>query len=294
MNPFRSLFRNSGQGMQFIQLILLTLFSGAFVIALSQSVFGMDMNNMVLVKKLQFFQTIGVFLFPPVLLAFLWQGNVFSYLTLDKKPRTDLLLIVLMMVLMASPGINLLGDLNKQFHLPASMQGIEEAMKRMENVAEILTKKLLYVDSFGAFVVNLGLIALVPAISEEIFFRGTMQKIFSRNWNYVLAIWISAIIFSAIHFQFYGFIPRMLMGVAFGYLVMWSGNLWYAIIAHFLNNALAVSYYYFSHKGEELPDLETLGNLNDKWFLGVLSIVFTLVLLSVFKKRILDHGPNEA
>jgi membrane protease YdiL (CAAX protease family) len=96
-------------------------------------------------------------------------------------------------------------------------------------------------DSFNLLFVNILMLAIIPALGEELIFRACFQKVFVRwTGNYHVAIWITAIVFSAIHFQFFGFFPRMILGALFGYLFVWSGNIWIPILAHFLNNGMAV------------------------------------------------------
>jgi len=90
-------------------------------------------------------------------------------------------------------------------------------------------------------ILNLFIIAILPAVGEEFFFRGVLQKILIRLFKSVhVAIWVTAFIFSAIHFQFFGFVPRFILGLIFGYLFFWSGTLWLPVISHFINNAVPV------------------------------------------------------
>src|SRR5207344_1198984 len=97
--------------------------------------------------------------------------------------------------------------------------------------------------------INLFIIAFLPALGEELFFRGMMQKLFSQlTKNNHLAIIITSIIFSAIHLQFYGFLPRMVLGIFLGYLLVWSGSLWLPILAHFVNNASAVLFTFLDNQ----------------------------------------------
>ena len=105
-------------------------------------------------------------------------------------------------------------------------------------------------DGIGDLVVNLIIVALLAAVGEELLFRGSMQNIF-LEWtkNKHAAVWITAVLFSALHAQFYGFLPRMLLGVVLGYLYIWSGSLWLSMLFHFLNNGLAVLFSYLIAKG---------------------------------------------
>ena len=134
-------------------------------------------------------------------------------------------------------------------------------MKASEEQAAALTEAFLKMSTPGELIFNLFMIALIPAIGEELLFRGIVQNIFSR-WlkNNHAAVWFTAILFSAMHMQFYGFIPRLMLGAMLGYLLVWSGNLWWPIIAHFVNNAAAVIFsYLFQNKFIDL-DPDTIGS----------------------------------
>jgi membrane protease YdiL (CAAX protease family) len=120
--------------------------------------------------------------------------------------------------------------------------------KEMELKLELLTKYLIAFDSFGQFMFGLFIIAVIPAIGEELFFRGLLQRKLTENINPHLAIWISAMIFSAVHLQFLGFFPRMFLGAMFGYFYYWSKDLKTAIFAHFINNGFTLLMVYLYHE----------------------------------------------
>jgi membrane protease YdiL (CAAX protease family) len=142
---------------------------------------------------------------------------------------------------------------------------------------------MLDVDSVGGLLVNIGLIAIVPAVGEELFFRGIIQQVLQTNLKSHAAVWITAIIFSTIHFQFFGFIPRVLMGAFLGYLLVWTKNMWVPIIAHFANNAVAVLFYYFKGEGNTF-DIENIGK-SDTYLIGIVSLIAVLLLIYLFRKR---------
>jgi len=135
------------------------------------------------------------------------------------------------------------------------------------------------------------MIALLPAIGEELLFRGVIQRIFIR-WtkNSHWGIWIAAILFSALHMQFYGFIPRLLLGALFGYLLVWSGSMWLPIAAHFVNNAVAVIGMYMIDKGTINPEFEEIGSTGDSIYLSVISIAIVALLLWLIKR---EYKPAE-
>jgi len=104
-----------------------------------------------------------------------------------------------------------------------------------------VTERLVMTDSVGNLLLNLLLIAALPAIGEEFFFRGALHDIFKRLFrNDHVAVWVGALLFSAGHVQFYGFFPRLLLGAFFGYLLVRTKNIWVSVLAHFANNAAVV------------------------------------------------------
>ena len=110
-----------------------------------------------------------------------------------------------------------------------------------EDLLKEVTEYITQFDSTGQFLLGIIVIAVLPAVGEELLFRGCIQnQLFNITRNTHLAIWITAFFFSAIHVQFLGFVPRMLLGALFGYLYFWSGNLLVPMLAHFFNNGLQI------------------------------------------------------
>ncbi len=233
----------------------------------------------------QLFMSIGMFVLPSFALAFLVSENTRSYLYLNVKSKWKVAVSVIIFMLLIIPFINLLGDLNHRIVLPAAFSTLENHLKTMEEQANITIEKMLNVHSFFVLLVNILVIAIIPALGEELFFRGALQSIFRTRAGGVAGIWWAAIIFSAIHFQFYGFFPRMLMGAFFGYLVVWSGNLWLAILAHFTNNVVAIIFYYLKNNGVETFNIDTIGTGNTLW-IGILSGIAGLAGLLYLRKCI--------
>ncbi|MFN5620180.1 MAG: type II CAAX prenyl endopeptidase Rce1 family protein [Flavobacteriales bacterium] len=173
----------------------------------------------------------------PVLAYLLLFGNANVHNLMLKKPSM-LLIIAPILMLSATPLIDLSTIINKWL-IPVG-SSLEAAFKPAEELAERMTIMFLDPQSgISAGVVFLS-IAIIPAICEELLFRGVLMPLLAKmTRNIHVAIWITAALFSLIHMQFYGFLPRMLMGAVLGYLVIWSGSLWTAILAHFINNATA-------------------------------------------------------
>jgi membrane protease YdiL (CAAX protease family) len=137
------------------------------------------------------------------------------------------------------------------------------------------------------------MIAFLPSIGEELLFRGVIQRIFT-NWtrNYHWGIWISALLFSALHMQFYGFIPRMFLGVLFGYLLVWSGSMWLPIIAHFINNAVAVVAMYLIDKELLSPEIEEIGTTSDSYYMAAVSLLLIVVFMLMIKRQNSEVNPK--
>lgn len=155
--------------------------------------------------------------------------------------------LVLVLTCCLFPITSFTGEINAALHLPQALSGIEEWMIEKEKTADNLINSLINSTSTFGMILNLFTIAIVPAIAEELIFRGVLQKILGRLFRSVhMGIWVTAIFFSTVHFQFFGFLPRLILGLAFGYLYFWSGTLWLPILAHFINNAFPVILSYTS------------------------------------------------
>jgi membrane protease YdiL (CAAX protease family) len=248
-----------------------------------------ELNNpesLMILKYFQVVQSIGVFIIPPFILAWLFHGKVAEYLYLNKTVNFESVLLVLVLSFAASPFINFIGEMNANMQLPEWLSGVESWMKTAEENAAELTEAFLKVDTIGGLLFNIFMIAFLPAIGEELLFRGVIQRIFTNlTKNVHWGIWISAILFSALHMQFYGFIPRMLLGVLFGYLLVWSGSMWLPIIAHFINNGVAVIVMYLIDKDLLNPDLEEIGSTTDSYYLAAISLVLVLAFLFMIKRQ---------
>jgi uncharacterized protein len=165
-------------------------------------------------------------------------GNIRPYFPV---PSGKDVALVILLAFCLFPVTWLTGELNSGMHLPESLSGIEKWMIAKENEANNVLERISAADTFWVMMLNLIIIAFLPAIGEEMIFRGIFQRIFQRLFrNDNVGIWFIAFIFSAIHLQFFGFVPRFILGLVFGYLYYWSGTLWLPMIAHFINNAVPV------------------------------------------------------
>lgn len=231
-------------------------------------------------RLMQVLQAIGMLIIPSA--VYLWISSSAEMVKgMLAIPTRQPVLISIVLFMVAFPFVNYLADWNSNIEIPT---WIGDWMQGKEAQAGTLTETFLNMPSVLLLVFNLFMIALLPAVGEELIFRGIIQQgFFKQTRNPHLAIWLAAVLFSAIHLQFFGFVPRLLMGVAMGYLFYWSGNLWYPMIAHFTNNALSVMLSYGLQHGLIEKDIESAG-LGNPALVGF-SLMFCLMLLYLFKQQ---------
>ncbi|MCY1721753.1 CPBP family intramembrane metalloprotease [Prolixibacteraceae bacterium Z1-6] len=243
-------------------------------------------ESIAILKYFQTVQAIGLFIIPPVILGYLFHGKIKEYLHLNKAVNNSSLLLVVVLMLFAGPFINFIGEINNNMSFPDWMSGIEKWMKESEENAAIITKAFLDVKTIPGLTFNIFMIAFLPAIGEELLFRGVVQRIFTNmTKNYHWGIWISAILFSTLHMQFYGFVPRVLLGAMFGYMLVWSGSMWLPIVGHFLNNALAVIGMYMINNELISPDFEEIGSTSDSYYMAAISLGLVLLFMLMLKRQ---------
>jgi hypothetical protein len=184
-------------------------------------------------------------------------------------------LLVLAIMLLINPFIIFIYEWNMSLSLPDWMMNYDEK-------AEELTRLFLQMNSLGDLAFNLLVIAIVPAIGEELLFRGYLQQTFTK-WlgKPHVAIIITAVLFSAIHMQFQGFLPRFALGIVLGYLLYWSDSLWLPIIAHLLNNVIAVTFAY-----PALSDYEYLTENIATWQEAFFSLMAVGLLIFLLQKNL--------
>lgn len=270
----------------FIGLVLasLTIFY-AGITALVLTGYIDDPSNLTIntQKLIQLFSSLALFFIPSMLFVKTATDNPASFLRLETGARPVFYLLIPILMVSLIPIINLMAELNANLKFPESLKGLENLMQEYEKNAEVITKQFLDVHTIPALLFNVFLIAIIPAIGEELLFRGIVQKLFVQSTkNIHVGIWLSAIIFSALHFQFYGFLPRMMMGVLFGYLFVWTNSLWIPIFAHFLNNGTAVIGSYLVVNGYLDPEIEQLGANGDDIVFNFTSLVVVSLLLVFF------------
>lgn len=251
-------------------------------------------NNIQFLKFFQILQTLGMFILPPLVIAFSLDDRPFRYLNLDRKPTGLMFGMVCVLILVSGPIIEWFSIVNQHLVLPSWMSQVELWMRNSEDQANEITKAFLTTKSIGGLLGNLFIVAVLPAIGEELLFRGLLQKLIKKMiGNSHLAIWITATLFSALHLQFFGFLPRLLLGALFGYLLEWTGTLWLPMIAHFINNAAGVIIFFVTGEGIEpdQPDAPIFDNSLFFWAL-VSGVIVWLLLRHLYSKRIENQEMN--
>lgn len=223
-----------------------------------------------------------MFLVPALVTVWVfYKKEMVAYLRLRPAPKWAIVGLGILFLVVLMPAVQFSYFLNQQIPLP-------DWMHLMEASTADAIKNLLVMDSFWEFLANIVVIALLPAIGEELVFRGILQtQLMRRIQNPHVAIWLTGAVFSAIHFQFEGFLPRMLLGVALGYLFYWTKNLWIPIIAHFINNGVQVAAAYFYAEKMDVLDLEK--EIDVPFYAAVSSILLAIVL----GKKIWEMRPGE-
>ena len=282
------------QGKNFIQSILIllsliiagTLVGSILAMLLIEPILGITVmgntevlniysNNPATPMALKFFQLFQVFFsfIVPAHLFARFHSNKQSaeYLKLNSTPTIHFVLAALLIFLI-SPLISFLNEINQNIHLPSSMANIENTFKALEEKSKIATELFLQVNSTADFIVNFFIVAILAAVSEELIFRGVLQRLMGtvvRNIH--LNIFICASIFSAFHLQFYGFLPRLALGLLLGYSFHFSKSLWVPILIHFLNNGTAVVFDLLYKR-----NLTSL-NPNENEYFGYVGLMISLI-----------------
>ncbi|MBU6158467.1 MAG: CPBP family intramembrane metalloprotease [Bacteroidetes bacterium] len=232
-------------------------------------------DNLNAFKMIQVVSTVIMFFVPAYITARRASSHPMKRLGFVKSFKYDRLLLALGIMFCVLPLVGFMADVNKAIPLTPSLKKMFEGLE--SNYMEQIKKIALFTSPLD-YIVALIVIAFFPAFVEEVFFRGAMQQIFLRWFVHPwLVIFITSLIFSAIHFSWYGFIPRIVLGMMLGGIFHYTGNLWYSIAAHFFNNAFMVTILYVQHLQGKPIDTE-IGD-SAPWWAGILSLILVIFLL---------------
>ncbi|MDE6628481.1 MAG: CPBP family intramembrane metalloprotease [Muribaculaceae bacterium] len=242
-------------------------------------------------------QDLLVFILPPIVTAVVCTRLPARMLAVDKAPDALGVLLSALALLCSVPAMNAIVAWNESWSFPAALGGLEQSFRQMEEAARNVTGMLMSGASVASLCVSVLIIGVMAGFGEELFFRGAMQRILmmGRAMNPHVAIWVTAVVFSLLHFQVFGFVPRMLLGAFFGYLLWWSGSLWLPILIHALNNTLVVvtEWMKSNHPGV-LSSADTVGaapmaSASDM-VLVIISVAATAAVIFLVRRRCLCAG----
>jgi hypothetical protein len=295
-NNFRLSFIRMSAPVKIFLLGLLVLFclllSSALSVLLAIPLFSYTLNDIYwiighptvdtldVIKFFQIIQSVFLFIVPALIAAWLFSHNPFGYLSADKPPQVNTLLMVMCSLIIAVPFLNAVTLLNNRLDLPGWMNNIESKIKALEESADRLTGLFLKSETGHDLAVNIMMIAILPALGEEFLFRGVLQQLFIE-WTKSkhIGVILGAFLFSFIHFQFYGFMPRFLLGLYFGYLMLWSSSIWIPVAGHFVNNGMAVLYYHFAAKPMGETTMDKIGAEPSSNYALYISVLLVFVIL---------------
>lgn len=241
-------------------------------------------------------QAFGVFIIPAISMMYLWgsQPSAISHQQSAVSHQWSGLLALLGVGIMvtAIPLINSMVAWNESIRLPESLRGLEQWIQQTEAQAELLLQGFLTYKNgaWQVLLLNLLVLAILPGIGEELAFRGVLQSLF-RNRH--VAVWVTAFVFSFVHFQFYGFIPRLLLGALFGYVLLWSGQLGLCMLMHATNNALSVLVFYLGTYRWHLSqaEIDAIGTQHT-WWLTLVCTPVLLLLIYLFRRIAVGSQPS--
>ncbi len=293
----------------FMQLIFvgLVLFVGSLVFTgiafiVSSAIWGMDTAQLALsgysetveqisvLKVLQLASQLSIFVVPPMALWFILRKDNPKFMCLAKAPSFMHILLVVSLFIVFVPFLEYTIQWNESMSLGTYFSDLEQWMRNSQDANDQITTRFLAGTSISALIVNLIIMALMPAIGEELLFRGLIMNWFSKIISNIhINILITAIIFSAIHMQFYGFIPRMLLGMLLGYSVYWTRSLWAPILLHFINNGITVVTMYYYNVNNPGEDIKDLASASTDSMVMVSVALSAFVLWMFYKNRVQDE-----
>lgn len=247
----------------------------------------MKMSNEVAALRIAtLLQDIFIFILPALVTALLMTRVPARFLFIDTSPQIWNTAMSLIILFLAMPWLNEVIEWNNSFTLPESMKDLELKLREAEDTAAEFINNMLRGSSIASLLISIAIIGIMAALSEELFFRGALLRLFlMTRMNHHLAIWIVAVIFSLMHFQFFGFIPRMLLGAYFGYLVWWTRCLWIPIIVHAVNNSVVVVAQWHEANSTLAETESDSTSAAFRWTLFGLSILITIICLYIFNRR---------
>lgn len=228
----------------------------------------------------------GFILMPWILIKYFYKGSLEDF----SGPKMNSFMVVLaIFITIFFMGVNApFIDWNQHVKLPEFLSGLEQKLRTMEDLLARTSEFITQFQNVGQLILGIIVVAIIPGIGEEIVFRGLVQNhVYRISKNIHVAIWVGALLFSLFHLQFYGLVPRMMLGALFGYLYYFSGNIVYPMIAHFVNNGFTLIMLYLYQNGKVEFNIESTEAL--PWPQIILSTVITFVFIVIFRKKAINE-----
>lgn len=265
-------------------LLAVPFVDGNILVRIEMMEFMQNAGDLSLMKYLQILTQLGFFILPAMVFGFLVNKSMAGFFQMKSWPSWSFIGLGVLIMFLANPFNDWLVYQNNLIRLPDFLSGVEEWMRATEERAAETTNLFLKMDNWSDYLINILMIGVLAAVGEELLMRGVLQPLFIKGTRNIHAgIWITAFLFSFIHFQFYGFFARLFLGAILGYMYLYSQNLWVPIIAHFFNNAAAVTFVFITKTPlySTNPDMGEIEHTNTLF--AVLS--FSLVVLGIFILR---------
>lgn len=289
MNKIRFLIPS---GMRLV-LLLLTFVVGAVGTGLLSGVLmeaGGPDRKVAMLRIATVAQDILMMVLPALVTALICTRQPVRLLSVERMPEVRQIGLAVLVMLVSSPLMSWIIELNASMHLPESMSAFETKIRSMEDGAAGAVDMILGAHNIPNLIVSILIVGVLAGFSEEIFFRGALQRLLaSSHMGNIAAIWVAAFIFSAIYLQFFGFVPRLLLGAYFGYLLLWSGSLWLPVMAHAVNNTLYIILKYTTGSG----DLEPASEAGSTAAIAVSALLTAAGLWMLWRSRVRpDSAPD--
>lgn len=287
----RLLLTSATSGFKIVYLFVFMLIGLFIATIISKLLFLIpifDINNeLVFIYITTITQSVFAIALPAVLIVAWTSSEPLEYLKIKRgKSFNKKILFAILVFIFSYIFASFLTIWNKGMTLPVWMSGVEEVMRSMEDSALETTNLLLSGRSIGSLILNLIVVAGLAAVSEELFFRGAMQQFIQERFkNGHASVWLTAIIFSVVHFQFYGFLPRLFLGAILGYLFLFTRNLWIPIVLHFLNNATVIVVDFFWRDALWYNKIEDITITTSYIIFALISLFITISLFAQYNKR---------
>lgn len=275
-----------------LMMLALTYILGLIISSFLSSLLlriGGDARHTAMLRIATILQDVLMLVLPAAVTAVVVCGNAGCLLAIDRRPGVAMTVMAMITMIVSSPFMSYIIELNASMTLPPAFAGFERALREMEQNAASSIAAVTGPHTIPNLIMSVLVIGIAAGFSEELFFRGALQRLMrSTGLSGHAAVWISAAVFSAVHFQFFGFVPRLLLGAWFGYLLLWSGSVWLPMAAHIFNNVMYVILNYITGSGDPHISPEVVSpwiSVSVSAALTVACVIFTYKLRNFSNKN---------